>query len=956
MKARGRRQTRQPGSQRLTAVLAGQAAFALTVLVVAIGLWTFLRQSDLDAATTGDMSPAEALAVVLEAGHGLSVEPDQVVFLEDPTARPWTRGLGFVPAFALARAGSADDGNLEDLYYIEVRTTATGSPLDVRRVSNLTKTPYAREQLVVTEGFQTLLSVDVFGQIQSLLLVDFTGDEREVPGLDSLPTRVQVELTNLQETGRTTGVGMRLYRLDPPAKAVEASVDGAQLRVVIHPVDGSSESPETVLNLDPRTGALEADEGNPGRATYLPRYYAAKQTVPWLVDSIRGLSFVGPRKIAALEKFVFTWVDRSRQTAFSVGLIGDEGTLMDELGSGAGQGVGFEDFGGKTSSEWPPPPVKPAVSDPKPGEGKWQPADIPWLRTLPGAPPAFLKTAVRMDPKRPYSNLVLIAMDMRQLDFGMVAGTITPEPSFGQRGTGLIPRDADTMGRLVAAFNGGFKTAHGAFGMMVDRTVILPAMPYAATFAVNADGTMQMGSWNNSMDVPETMRSFRQNLPPLMADGKFNPTRKRKWGGTASDLDNVNTTRSAMCFRGENTLVYVWGRDTSADALGRAMLALGCEYGMHLDMNPTHTGWSFYRAEAADVDPKGKAFKHQVHKGSPTMDFDEDRFINREVKDVFYLMLRHTLASELPAPPEGFGPWTTDHAPTGAEGFLPVAAVAVGNKAGDLLVAADLTRLRVQFRRGTREPDPTQSLGSGVTPLPPLKLSSPTMVLDLGVTSLQAPDGFISGGKIFTPLLADHPALVRDTDGELELVDAEAVSSLSTDATDIRGGSPLVVGGVARGAQGSESEVSAVGVDALGHLYLIEMNGVSPREVARRLVGLKVVTALRLSASPRRGRRLSFLEVRDGAGVEVDPVGGAVTPLANDRGLSTQLFFEGTTSPPRVTRLRMQDITLSGDEAKRQRRLVSQIKAMRQELRAVENAKYKKFIEKLKARRGDAPK
>jgi hypothetical protein len=93
--------------------------------------------------------------------------------------------------------------------------------------------------------------------------------------------------------------------------------------------------------------------------------------------------------------------------------------------------------------------------------------------------------------------------------------------------------------------------------------------------------------------------------------------------------------------------------------------------------------------------------------------------------------------------------------------------------------------------------------------------------------------------------------------------------------------------------------------------------------------------------------------VSDAGGVEVNPIDGATGELARDRGLSTHLYFEGMGSEPRVTRLKMEDVELSPEEAKRQRRLVAQIKAMRQELRAVENAKYKKFIEKLKERRGD---
>jgi hypothetical protein len=92
--------------------------------------------------------------------------------------------------------------------------------------------------------------------------------------------------------------------------------------------------------------------------------------------------------------------------------------------------------------------------------------------------------------------------------------------------------------------------------------------------------------------------------------------------------------------------------------------------------------------------------------------------------------------------------------------------------------------------------------------------------------------------------------------------------------------------------------------------------------------------------------RLRFVDAAEGALTEVDPVTGQRSPLREDRGATTQLWLERGDAPPRVARLKLEDVTLDPEEEKRQHRLQAQIKALREELRRVENAKYQKFIEK----------
>ena len=54
---------------------------------------------------------------------------------------------------------------------------------------------------------------------------------------------------------------------------------------------------------------------------------------------------------------------------------------------------------------------------------------------------------------------------------------------------------AAVVERVVATFNGAFKTTHGKYGMMVDRRVLLPPVPGAATITVTEDRETGIGSW-----------------------------------------------------------------------------------------------------------------------------------------------------------------------------------------------------------------------------------------------------------------------------------------------------------------------------------------------------------------------------------------------------------------------------------------------------------------------------
>jgi hypothetical protein len=186
--------------------------------------------------------------------------------------------------------------------------------------------------------------------------------------------------------------------------------------------------------------------------------------------------------------------------------------------------------------------------------------------------------------------------DPRQIELDMVSGTVEPKSSTGETGTGLVPREPRVLGRFVAGFNGGFQSIHGEFGMMAHRVQYLPPKPFAATVAKLRDSSTGFGTWPESVVVPDTIVSHRQNMTPLVVDETINPYRRHWWGGVPPGwTEESRTVRSALCLTKEGFVGYFYGASLDPDVLALAMKRARCTYGVHLDMNAGHTGLEFYR-------------------------------------------------------------------------------------------------------------------------------------------------------------------------------------------------------------------------------------------------------------------------------------------------------------------------------------------------------------------------
>lgn len=828
---------------------------ALVRLRLAAGVAVIAGAASLLEGRAPEPTP-EGVAAALAGASGLTVRAEDV---------RWEGSRGLASDLLFGRfalfLGSAGEGAPRDVLRARVRLTPEGRPLAVGRVVNLTSTPIGDDHALVVRGSRAAFATRAFGQEQSVTLLDLEGE-----GEQNLTTRAQdramAAVTNLQQTGSLAGIARLDVTLDQPSQRVGLALEDDGL-VVSLADDDRSPRPSRLAHVD-AAGAL--DPGARGMHVQAARHLP-KRFVFWAVDTVRAVPWIGPAPVAWLEERVFALKDQVKQTAFRVGTssseaLADPAVLDTSLASA--------DLG-----QWPPPPLRSIWKTPAPGEGAWEVPKHAWLKRFPSeagveAPSPFYTTFIRPDEARPYSKVLLVAMDMRQLDLQMEAGIEDPKPMTGPPGAGRIPRDPAVFKHIAAAFNGGFKTEHGSYGMMVRRRVLLPPVAGAATVAVLKDGRVGMGSWGTNRDVgglvdiaDEDILSFRQNLDPLVDNDKVNPSGRAQWGYTLPGT-SMQTERSGICVTSAGHMLYAWGDDVSAPVLGRAMKMAGCIYGMHLDMNPHHTGFLFTNI----TELKGKQYKSELL--SNQMEIGRDRYIEYAPKDFFYMTLHD------PTPPALEGvTWERSPGVQPAPAFLP--GLFRGSRNGVEVLVVEPARATYRIRAGTQEPDAR----TGSAPLTTLGDDDAHRVLfslSMGVATERRPRGLVTDGKVASPIAAREGAalLVATDEGSLSLVTSLEKVPRRADVAEL----PLLFDGD-KDAGEVARDASALCVAPTGRTFVARGAGAEVRKTLRAAGCERAAVLDRGAGQPSTLRR----------------AGTADAPRA--RGEDTVLFAMGKPMVPR---------------------------------------------------------
>jgi hypothetical protein len=710
----------------------------------------------------------------------------------------------------------------------------------MRSLVNLSQTPKLDETAIVTRGPLVAFPISSLQGVGMVAVLDVRGDHPRVLRGKTGIRRWTNHITNLQEHGHWRGIGRHALEPKEPASEVELRfLTGSRLEVLARGPRGS------------RLALLDCDAARllKGRDhwVYQPPMKGEKPLFNWLVDTVRNLSFVGPEKIEWLEVKVYSFLDffKRRRGSKAASEDADQG----DDGVASVSAVGHEPYrpvpGALQASGWPPPPIPPLLSRAHPKEGQWVAPPGSVISFNPGAPPPVLETFVHPDPQRSYSAVGILLWDPRQVTLGMVAGTKEPESSTGLRGWGLIPRDRD-MGRVIVAFNGGFQTMHGDWGMQSAGRLIRDPVRWAATVASDRGGDLLFGTWEEGdKQVPPHLYSVRQNLAPMIEDGVVNPLRNLYWGlAVKTDRERIHIVRSGLCMTEEGFGAYLWGQAVSLATLAKAMQMARCQYGMQMDINKTNASLEFYRivprASVKEAIPatiaRGGRTSWGLVPGSREWVFHArnwlpgmytapfPRYIRQDWRDFMYLSLRPILPGSpleplSPSAEGGEGQWSTGGLPQGEDPFpARMAATFLRPEAGGPPVQIlKLDPRRVRFKASPRdvETGARASDGRGIA------------LLEFGPAR---PMGLLVGGKALVVPKDGSTALLLEDWQEVGTAPVARIGALGSTPPSMRcllaiAGRQLSEGEEmtpARGSAGtlasSKIRASAIGVDGAGHL------------------------------------------------------------------------------------------------------------------------------------------
>jgi hypothetical protein len=594
-----------------------------------------------------------ALADVLSR-DGYAASAEDVVWLSGPSG---VTGSLSARALAVVRARAASAGSTYDLYLVHARLSPEGQLLEVGEVYDVTKTIGVDEDRPVASGRTIAYTTSLDGAPQAVHVMKL--DAKSIPAEFNALQKLQLTLTNLQTTGERGGLAHDVYALGEPHERVSLTLRGNALDV-----DADGKKAGIDVTASTVTGDAALLRATPDQAMARPA-----ALVPWAVDRVRGISWFGEEKMQWVKAIAFKLAEVASDAKQNISHdTGAEDVAKDiEALKRVGGSVSFTD----PEIGWPPAPMKPIIHPPLPGEGEWIGLDKdPFITQTPGAPPAFLTSFIRTDPKKPATRIYVTLWDPRQIALHMEAGTVEPVGAAGEVGPGLIPRTPEVIRRVVAGFNGGFQATHGEFGMQANGIEYLPPKPFAATVFEMKDGSTAFGAWPRSQAVPDDVLSYRQNLTPIVQNDKFNPWGRAWWGGTPIGwYDNIHSTRSGVCLTKENYVGYFYGIDIAPNVLADGMLAARCAFGVHLDMNPGLAGFEFYNVQSAtNFQPLGRPLQSDWEYEGTIKELPEFRFrarrmiksmahmnfpqyIHRDGRDFFYLTARYVLpGADLPAP------------------------------------------------------------------------------------------------------------------------------------------------------------------------------------------------------------------------------------------------------------------------------------------------------------------
>jgi hypothetical protein len=284
--------------------------------------------------------------------------------------------------------------------------------------------------------------------------------------------------------------------------------------------------------------------------------------------------------------------------------------------------VGIAGDPSQASGPYRPPPITPVIRPALKGEGVWHASSA-----AAGPNPPVLLTTFRSDPEYPRFVAGVAWIDSSQTRLAYVPGLAEP-PEITDRGPAEVPPAARP--RLVATFNGGFPLETSNAGLIYRGRTIASMVNGIATLVEYRDGRVDIVRWHGGTRSTSHILFAKQNLPPIVYEGKLNPNLSDgpEWGATVNNA--VRVWRSGLGVDAHGNLIYAAANYQTVGSLAEILKRAGAARALELDINEDWTSFITYRRPGA-VEPSNLL---------PEMFRPATRYLSPDERDFFAVYRR----------------------------------------------------------------------------------------------------------------------------------------------------------------------------------------------------------------------------------------------------------------------------------------------------------------------------
>jgi Phosphodiester glycosidase len=267
-------------------------------------------------------------------------------------------------------------------------------------------------------------------------------------------------------------------------------------------------------------------------------------------------------------------------------------TSLPQVGVTAAGGEGGTEGESPEKTAYAPPDVNPLIHPVLPGEGIWQKAGAGV-----GVVPPLLLTTFRSDPEYPQFVAGVAWLNSNRTELAYMPGLAEPPEPLADRGSGEVP--SAMRRRLVATFNGGFPLETSNAGLIYRGKVKETMVDGIATVVRYRDGRTDIVRWNSGPGAPANVWFAKQNLPPIIYEGKLNPNLGDgpEWGETVNNATRV--WRSGLGIDAHGNLLYAAANYQTVESLAKVLQRAGAVRALELDINEDWTSFISYRRPGA---------------------------------------------------------------------------------------------------------------------------------------------------------------------------------------------------------------------------------------------------------------------------------------------------------------------------------------------------------------------